>query len=156
MGWSVYSTHRDSPTETLEESVTLGRLDAIGALLVLVTWFAVSLVLDDDRLDFVGFGVGAGVAWLRRRLFPGTVIRFHRHNLALRCAAIFCGLASLFAVAHGFVARWLERSSSLVWSFFLTAGGLVALAVWSHVIEFRRRPGPTSEEAAEPSAGPGP
>ena len=159
MGWSVYSTHRESPTETLEESRSpiVERLDAIDVLIVLVAWTVSPLIPLPvfDQLSEVQYALLVGLlatgppvpaVLLRRRLFPRTVIRFHRNNLALRCGAIFYGLLSLMALVFGFVARLLEKSSFLAWSFFLTAGGLVGFAVWFHMIEFRRRPRESFED----------
>ena len=151
MGWSLYQTHRRSPVETLQESkaFVVGRLDAIDVVVVLVTWFAFPFVfgswfdplMSDRRTGFGLFLVcGSGAVWLRRRFLPGTVIRFDPKNLALRCGSVVCGLASPVALLFGFAARWLEQSSFLAWSFFLTAGGLAVLAVGLHAIEFRRRP----------------
>ena len=148
MGWSVYSTHRASPTETLAESKSpaVGFLDAIDVLVVLVAWSAVVIGLRlwvgvsqyTDLALLIAFGSGA--VWLRRRLLPGTVVRFHRNNLALRCASVFCGIGSPIALLFGLIAGWLEEPPSLGWSFFLAAAGLMAAAVWLHTIEFRRRP----------------
>ncbi len=153
MGWSVYSTHRESPTETLQDlrSPIVGRLDAIDVLIVLVSWtvFPLIPIPGSDQLSETQYALLVGVlsagspapaVLLRRRFFPSTVIRFHRKNLGLRCGAIFFGLLSLTALAFGFVARLLEKSSFLAWSFFLTAGFLLVFAVWFHMIEFRRRP----------------
>ncbi|NJL26777.1 MAG: hypothetical protein HC897_02310 [Thermoanaerobaculia bacterium] len=156
MGWSVYSTHRKSPTETVEESESfvVGRLDAVDALLVLATWFAFPFVLGSWLDTFMATrysgwallaGAAAGAVWLRRRWFPGTVIRFDRKNVALRSAAIFCALAATIALLFGAIAGWLEEPSSVAWSFFLTAGGLASVAACFHALEFRRRPGPCPE-----------
>ena len=135
MGWSVYSTHRESPAETLEESrsPTVGRFDAVDVLLVFMAWFASSLVPEsvlETLSEFqnavlvaiMALGPPAPAVWLRRRFFPSTVIRFHRDNLALRCGSVFYGLLSLMALVFGFVARWLETSSFLAWSFLSDPG----------------------------------
>ena len=174
MGWAVYQSPRDHPAESLPGFKHPRSLDAIDVWVFLGTWFAVVVMtglgpeldtLSDSQsglLEWItaasiykALPVAMGAVWLRRRFFPRTVVRFHPNNLALRIASIFCGLASPIALFFGVFARWLERSSLLAWSFFLTAGGLVVLAGWFYRIEFRRRPEQSSGDGAEESAGPG-
>ena len=174
MGWSVYQSPRSNPTETLPGYKHPRSLDAIDVWVFFVAWIAVVVMaglgpelgnLSDSQrglLEFItaasvykAFPVAVGAVWLRRRFSPRTVVRFHLKNLALRIASVFCSLASPIALLFGVYARWMEKSGLLAWSFFLTAGGLVALAGWFYRIEFRRRPQQPSGDGAEESAGPG-
>ena len=155
MGWSVYSTHRDGSVETFDSRLSMAQyLDSIDVLIVLVSWIGVSLVpmpeleqLSDLQygllVGLLAMGPAAPAVWLRRRLFPRTVIPFHRNNLGLRCGAVFSGLLSLTALVFGFVARGLEAPGFQVWGFFQLTVVLFAVCVGCHWAEARRHPDDT-------------